>query len=871
MKVIWREDKYNHIFAFLLTALTMYLAMSYLGIAPGGKYYALIGDLYVQYGVFSPHLAEKIMEGSNFYYSFNVGMGINTALIWAFYCLSPLDVFYLLIENIELATIIILIGKASLAALFFQLFCRYNLGQNGKETILFSMGYGLCAYQMIVQQMSSLTDGLYFLPLVLILVKKLVEEGKVALLSLVYASLFLTNFYCGYIVGLASFGYLVTYLFLKKGDEKRKLILIFGRFMGAAVIGFAMASFVMVPAVLYVFGMESGGLEKFGKILGTPIQDYMCFFMGREYELETPFPYFYCGLFMLLIMPLYFVNKKISRKERWTVGGIVLFFCVALRIPFLYQLLHMFNEPNGYIARFAYVLVFLFLAVSVRQFPYLKEINFKKYGLYCVGLILLLVISVVLEGMLPLIYKLQFGGKEFLLNIIFIAIWYFLLYSYFKKETKDIMIAVLLFGALELGLSTYLILDESDYLEKEIVEYRNQQISLLTQEVMDTDSGIYRMDVEYEYNKNNPTYFGYYGIPYFSSAYNGQHRDTMGNLGYIASSFVLTDLGGTEVTDMLFGIKYYVTPGFLDGTVEAAVRRNPYALSLGYMVTPEMAEVVLPPGNPFDNQELLLEAMTGTYYDIYGKFTGNVDISGENVNIGLEEDPQLNYEPVLVATRLDPANEITYVKFTIPGDERRMFVMLSSGINMYKFTSHMVRTSQHNEPTNAHRSMLTVPHIVEMDWEEGDFYSVYITYPEGAEDSFVVKDMVFMHYNEEMLPVIWEDLAEGQMEIIQMEDGYIKGVVCATEDKPVLFLSIPYEEGWEVLVDGQETSVLPLVEESFLGVELTPGEHTVEFVFTAPGSKAGILISVVGAVAFLGLLFVEYYGFCKKKEKNANT
>lgn len=54
----------------------------------------------------------------------------------------------------------------------------------------------------------------------------------------------------------------------------------------------------------------------------------------------------------------------------------------------------------------------------------------------------------------------------------------------------------------------------------------------------------------------------------------------------------------------------------------------------------------------------------------------------------------------------------------------------------------------------------------------------------------------------------------------------MKGTIDAGEGG-TLFLTIPYDEGWTVTVDGKEAITRP-VWKAFTGVELKAGTHTVE-------------------------------------------
>ena len=48
----------------------------------------------------------------------------------------------------------------------------------------------------------------------------------------------------------------------------------------------------------------------------------------------------------------------------------------------------------------------------------------------------------------------------------------------------------------------------------------------------------------------------------------------------------------------------------------------------------------------------------------------------------------------------------------------------------------------------------------------------------------------------------------------------------------------------------------------YTGLELDPGEHTVELIYTRPGLKKGLAVSGISLLLFLGILLVQ------RKKKN---
>lgn len=71
----------------------------------------------------------------------------------------------------------------------------------------------------------------------------------------------------------------------------------------------------------------------------------------------------------------------------------------------------------------------------------------------------------------------------------------------------------------------------------------------------------------------------------------------------------------------------------------------------------------------------------------------------------------------------------------------------------------------------------------------------------------------------------------------------------ASTSKPTLvYLSVPHDDGWSVLVDGMEASTVDSAGMTLL--PLPAGEHQVEFRYTTPGALLGFAISVVAWAGF---------------------
>jgi uncharacterized membrane protein YfhO len=71
-----------------------------------------------------------------------------------------------------------------------------------------------------------------------------------------------------------------------------------------------------------------------------------------------------------------------------------------------------------------------------------------------------------------------------------------------------------------------------------------------------------------------------------------------------------------------------------------------------------------------------------------------------------------------------------------------------------------------------------------------------------------------------------------------------------------MYTSIPYDGNWVATVDG-ETAEITLVGDCMMALALTEGEHTVTFTYRNKAFTTGLMISLLCAAAFAGLIILS--------------
>ncbi len=99
------------------------------------------------------------------------------------------------------------------------------------------------------------------------------------------------------------------------------------------------------------------------------------------------------------------------------------------------------------------------------------------------------------------------------------------------------------------------------------------------------------------------------------------------------------------------------------------------------------------------------------------------------------------------------------------------------------------------------------------------------------------------------------------MSITQRNSNTLSGNITASEDGYVV-LSIPYDPGFTVLVDGIETEV-GLFEDMMIAVPVTAGSHTISLSYYPQGMTVGIFISNFSILLFIAICLFERRQICK--------
>ena len=862
------NKKIYWLWASLISMLLMIVTMSFSKLLWNGNLAYTDYDLYAQVVSFSRMFYKKLFEGSNLYYSFKAGLGMNTSLMFAFYVLSPFNILYALcdVEAINTISIIIFIMKIGVCAAMFQLFCGYNLGIRKAESIVGAVCYALMSYGVYTCRMNILYDAMYMLPIVLIVLKYSIEHSKFFVLSIVYAILFAMNFYGGYVVGISSFVYFIFYIcIIYRGDVKKAKIVVC--YIISVVIAFLVTSALLLPTVYEA--LKQNVIEDAYTFKAVwPWEQVEYFFPFNNSYRYAIAPQYYCGLMILFLTPAFFFNNTIKKKYKFIAGGILGIFSLSLLVKPLYLAAHMFNNPTGYTCRFVYVVAFFVICLALIGIRNRAGINCKKVLITDIVFVALYLVTPVLNKLF-INDRFEIDVTKSILTLVLSAIWLFLVRFFLNgKVIKDeegnsvlslqsVMILMVFLLGLEIGIQNYSLFNTQAYHDKTFFTQYINETDALVNGVTDADDDIYRIHNNFSMHHNQGALYNYMGSTLFSSSSNKDLKQFLRGLGIYCSEFVISDYGDNDLVRLLVDEKYILNDKRLvtDENIYSVVRNDNVA-GIGYW-TPDSIKEYVKGTNVFENHNMVYTSIGNETTSPFEIYDGQIEFQTDNVVVDVTE------QGVFMERGLDRADG--YVILKVPYVQgKEAYAWLDAGYNTSSEQSPMILSDNDEIISGYMESYLSAPHMVQMSEEDG-YFCLYIYFTPTSINRINLLQCQIAYYDSSVVGKLAGQLREHQLDIDVFEDGFISGHMTCEEDG-IVFVSVPYEDGWEATVDGNIVNIVPVLQNSFIGIPVEAGEHEVVLRFNAPYSNIGCIGSLVGILMLI--LLLVYEAFMKRRLQN---
>lgn len=811
----------GYIAAFFVPVVIMIIIFAQRGIFPFGEESFLRTDMYHQYAPFFSEFRHKLAEGGSLLYSWDIGLGVNFAALYAYYLASPLNWLLILCPGkyvIEFMTAAIVL-KIGLAGLSFTCYLRKRSGVMDFGACFFGIFYALSGYMAAYSWNIMWLDCIVLFPLILLGLEQLVREKKGLLYCISLALSILSNYYISIMICMFMVIYFAVLMVLDWENFKDGWGKCIGLFAGCSLLAGGLAAVVLLPEIFALQSTASGEMS-FPQTVESyfSIVDMLARHIGNvqvEIGLEH-WPNIYCGTAVLMLFLLYLVCRNISLREKAVYCSLLLFFLASFSVNVLNFIWHGFHYPNSLPARQSFIYIALMLTVCFQAYRNLDRFSDRSILAAFLGAVSFVLLS----------QKFREGDEAYHFAVFYGAVFFLAVYAGLmvlyrrrgqgergRKRAALAALLTLFTVCVEAAVNTTC--TSVTTTSRTAYTADNEAVETLAASLKES-ADFYRIEKTDQRTKNDGAWMHFPSVSLFSSMAHADVTEFIKSLGCEGSTNAYSITGSTPFVDCLLSVKYAFYPReqsmdrleYVQDYQGTYLYANRYALPLGFMIPDIMKnEWHLNMANPADVQNSLCSLFDAP------------DVLQEETGLG--NGPSLIYTP-------EEAGE--YYAFV--SNKQVKSVSLKKGEEKDTFD-------------NINRGYLIEVGMV----EAGE--TLAFQNEEGNEDLGIR----LYRYNEAGLEHVYRKLAESPLTLSVWEDDRLKGTVDAGMGG-TLFTSIPYDKGWTVTVDGQERQPQELFG-AFLGIELEPGSHVIECSYMPEGLKEGMMISLLCAAVLAAAVFIS--------------
>ncbi len=831
----WLLDHKIYIGSFFIPFLVMTVLCIVYGVEPfGDKSLAIIDGLH-QYMPFFAEYHEKVRNLDSFFYSWNGGLGYNFLSLWSYYLASPLNLLMLLFPKTMLNAAFswILVVKIGLLGLTTGVFLIHRSNKNNSKVLIFSTAFAFSNYIVGYSWNIMWMDAIVMFPLILLGFDKMMEKKDGRLYSFCLALAMLGNFYIAFMICI----FLVLwFLFYEHKDGKS----LFGRglcFAWYSILGAALAGIGLMPAFLGIMNTASADsmslpahrwltngydILKTHLVATAPITNDN--FDGNAN--------LYISILAILLVFVYFLGREISWREKGKRALFLGVFLLSFNETVLNFIWHGFHDQYGIPNRFAFLYLFLIILTG---FEALEKISvMEKHHIALATILGVLSVVVIAKGA-----DTEPGKLEFWLTLALLLFYGGFLLAYVTKRIswKKGMAVIGLVAMAEIIVMAAYGFSENGQIQIDKFYSDTEMIETIKEDIGDE---LVRTSLVSTKMLDEEIWHGLKCVSLFGSTANGGAVSMMDHWGFYTGANEYLYRGSSPLTNVLMNVKYNIRRG-ADANINGFkivksyenmdLLENPYDTAIGYGLTGHLDEWNYQTVYPFDVQNSFVN-------DAFhmGEIFEDIEIP----------DPQ-TYECTATRTNrgeyrfTNTSSQANNIVFTIPttgGEDLYIHYDGSRVENTIVKVGEEVRVNKKINSEIYHIGLI----------EPGQMVTVSMQLKDEGDNSGVVR-LSAADFKEKRFQAIYEKLYEERVVVTYYTSDSLEGYVNKAEDGLVLF-SIPYDEGWTVLVDGEEVEKVVLAD-GLLAIDMTEGFHNVSLSYVSPGFREGLFLTLAGIFFFI--------------------
>lgn len=807
----------------------------------------LLGDGFHQYVIFDVALRNILHGNGSLFYTFTSGLGLNFYALSSYYLgsfLSPL-VYFFNLSNMPDAVYLTTLLKFGLIGLstYFSLNKLFQSIPKPLKLAL-STSYALMSFSVSQLEIKTWLDVFILIPFIITGLYLLITEKKFLLYFTSLSTLFIQNYYFGYMTALfLIFWYLCQISWNFKTRKSSVLDFVLTSFLAG------MASLILTLPTLFdlqTHGEKLTEVTKFQTESSWYLDLFAKQFIGSfDTTKYGAIPMIFVGLLPFILTILFFTLTSI----KFHVKLIYAIFFAFLIASFYIEVLDLFwqgmHTPNMFLHRYAWIFSTLLIYTAAEVLNRLKEI---KIWNFLVSLFLIII------GFLATIYlKSHYSfltDLNILLTLEFLVVYSLLLLAVIKKFISVNLFAILI----SLFIMVEMSLNASSQMDGIAKEWGFASRSAYSRDIPAMESfstyignSFTRTEKLQTQTGNDSVKFNYNGISQFSSVRNRSASSTLDKLGFKSSgtNLNLRYANNSILADSLFGIQYNISDspidkyGFKDiyQKDNLTLYENQYSLPITFASQSVYNDVKFNE-HTLDNQASFLNQLANVNFDYFSPIpyekTENTD-DLISVTSSSNEDAAIQYQIEV------PENSQVYLSFT----------NLHFANDKQKKVDILVNEEKKTFTTD------NVFYFFNLGYtKEKKTFNIHVSFPGNSQVSF--ESPTFYRLDTQTLTEAIQKIKEQPVTV-----STSKNKVFATYDvkqDTSIFFTIPYDKGWSAYQDGKKIEIKQ-AQTGFMKVDVPKGKGTITLSFIPNGFVVGAICS------FTSLLLFVIYNHRRKSSK----
>ncbi len=846
-----KKRNYSTIIAFLAPVLLVAASFAAIGAVPFGDNSVAISDAN---GYYMPYLSycRSIFHGEHgLLYSFsqNIGGGI-IATIWP-YLFNPFAWIVALFDY-EQYPLAYSFGVMLMDGLYGMAMYLYLSDQYGHKIsgLLISTAYALCGFNVaFVFYTAFFCGGPLFLPLMALGQRKLLRGESPILYAISIAWPLILQIQMGFAICMASVLFFLAECWMDKGVFRRCWL----RYVLASLFGGLMGAFVWLPELMVLKqGRGSLSIADFTFTANAPFLEMAARFFtgaGSTAQIADGYPAVFCGILPVALTVLFFLDEKTKRRKKLAFAVLLTVYAIGFYIRVFTSVFQGFTHANWFNYRFSFVFTFLILYLSMEELQRIGNIPIKRATSVGFGILLI--------SLLIFFKSYEFvDGAMLLLDMTLLAVmgggFWFYKTKPEKAPEKVLLLLFCLCTFLQLYLNSYLCTKKSfDVWDHKLADYCGPIMKKqpLISSMLTADPTFYRIESEEKLwgsLGNDSLFLGYNGVGYAGHTERRFVSIGLSKLGvdFFSSCWNSYDSGIPAALDSLLGIKYILSDRDLAQEKRYAEKismfgeilyENPGALPIAVISDGRILETSLENGESvFTNLNVIWRNLAGDTRNIFSE-EKEIEFSNHNPT----DTVMMRYEDVDVKSETNEmkSNMKRYSSFI----GFRFRAKQTGPVYLYDSAS-IVDGYGSSEDV-----LQFIGYYQEGEEVAGRLYLDYIITEQVMAET--LKGLHICYADMELLEEYSELIRSRKASIEKESDSRLAGQATLENGQRLLF-TIPYDEGWTLMVDGVKTP-LEKTADLFMSAAFDAGTHHYELVFWPTGLSVSIVVSLT---ALLGLI-----------------